>query len=341
MVAIGTVLCFFCCFNVTRAWLLAQCGLNESYRVLHLSTHFARVFLSITVESNNFPTLIETQWPDNYLPALAPILYPRREAHANGVHTDCGLIQQATWSQVDSLSRLWVMDMGWSGYNDQADQLTCNPKLLVFDLIRNNLEVLRIDCGKYIRADGNSQVLDIGLGPRTSPCGSEKFLYFVLSDDSHLYAYDILEQRWHHKQLKSKKYSTISEFLPIKPRDLTFNIGGEILISDEDGNLYTAPNIFHNSTLLRSDTIEMFLLGTLLGPTRGLMVDPYGILFYVVTKFGAVVRCEYKEHITTEDSEIIHMTSKNIQQIFFGSEGSVWLLSDRWLRPHDQCISDY
>ncbi|XP_075164124.1 L-dopachrome tautomerase yellow-k [Haematobia irritans] len=340
MVSIGSVLCILCCFGRSWAWLLAQCGLNESYRVLHLSTHFAKVFLSITVESKTFPTLIETQWPDNYLSSLSPILYPHRDSHANGLHKECGLIQQATWSQVDSLSRLWVMDIGWPGYNE-TDKFKCNPKLLVFDLIRNNMEVLRIDCGRYIRSDGLSKVLDIGLGPRVSPCGSEKFIYFVLSDDSQLYAYDILEQKWHSKLLKSKKYSTIREFLPIKPRDLTFSMHGDIIISDEDGNLYTAPNVFHNSTLLYTDTIEMHLVGTLLGPTRGLMVDPYGVLFYVVTKFGAVVRCEYMEHITTEDSEIIHMTSKNIQQIFFGSGGSVWLLSDRWLKPQDQCTSGY
>lgn len=154
-------------------------------------------------------------------------------------------------------------------------------------------------------------------------------------------AYDILEQKWHYKQLLSKKYCTISEFLPIKPRDIAFGKHGDILISDEDGNLYTAPNAFHNVTSFSSDTIEMSLLGALLGPTRGLLIDPQGVLFYVVSKYGAVVRCEYKQNMTAEDSEIVHMTSKNIQQIFFGSEGSVWILSDRWLKPHDQCISGF
>lgn len=204
---------------------------------------------------------------------------------------------------------------------------------------------MRIDCGKYIKPndDGGSQLLDIGLGPRVTPCGSEKFIYFVLSHDSHLLAYDILEQKWHYRQLTSKKYSTISEFLPIIPRNIAFGREGEILISDEDGKLYSAPNTFHNVSETNNwerNAIEMSLLGSLLGPTRGLMIDTFGVLFYVVTKFGAVVRCEYKQNMTAEDSEIIHMTSKNIQQIFFGTEGSVWLLSDRWLK-HDQCISGY
>lgn len=127
-------------FAVNRAWLLAHSGLNESYRVLHLSTHYSRVFLSITVKSHTFPTLIETKWPESYLPIHPPVIYPHRFLHANGDHSDCSLIQQARWSQVDSLSRLWVMDIGWPGFN-KTDPHKCNPKLMVFDLLRNNIEV--------------------------------------------------------------------------------------------------------------------------------------------------------------------------------------------------------
>ncbi|KAM7357591.1 L-dopachrome tautomerase yellow-k [Cochliomyia hominivorax] len=332
-------------FHLSESWLLAQSGLNESYRVLHLSTHFTRVFLCITVKSHTFPTLIETKWPESYLPIQPPMIFPHRFLHANGDHTDCSLIQQAFWSQVDSLSRLWVMDIGWLASNG-THQNNCNPKLMVFDLLRNNVEVLHIDCGKYIKPN-SSDLLDIELGPRITSCGNEKFIYFLLANDPHLLAYDILEQKWHYRLLRSKKYCTIKEFLPIKPQDITFGLKGEILISDNDGNLYVAANEMNriSSTVATNQTdnsvINMHLLGPLLGATRDMMVDPYGALFYVVSKFGAVVRCVYKQNMTAEDSEIIHMTSKNIQQIFFGSEGSVWLLSEKWLKPYDKCFSGY
>lgn len=200
------------------------------------------------------------------------------------------------------------------------------------------MQLLRIDCGQYIQPD-SSKLLDIQLGPRLTPCGSEKFIYFLLANDPHLLAYDLLEQRWHYRLLRSKKYCTVAEFLPIKPRDIGFGKYGEILISDEDGMLYRSDNAFHNKTTKPFDSIEMFPMGSLLGPTQDLMVDAYGVMFYGVPKYGAVVRCEYKMNMTAEDSEIIHMTSKNIQQIFFGQDGaSVWLLTDRWLKPHDQCF---
>lgn len=126
-------------FVVNRSWLLAQSGLNESYRVLHLSNHFARVFLSISVKSNRFPTLIETQWPEACVLPRPALVFPHRLRHANGDHMDCGLIQQARWSQLDSLQRLWVMDMGWPGLT-LNDVNKCPPKLMVFDLLRHNIQ---------------------------------------------------------------------------------------------------------------------------------------------------------------------------------------------------------
>ncbi|TMW47021.1 hypothetical protein DOY81_007907 [Sarcophaga bullata] len=329
--------------NSQGSWLLAQSGLNESYRVLHLSNHFSRVFLSISVKSNRFPTLIETQWPETYLLPRPAHLFPHRLLHANGDHTDCSLMQQARWSQLDSLSRLWVMDIGWPGQTHE-DYNKCPPKLMVFDLLRHNIQVLHIDCSQYIQPN-DTRLLDIKLGPRISSCGVEKFIYFVLADNSHLLAYDIMEQKWHYPKLRSKKYKTINEFLPIYPQNIAFGLNAEILISDNDGNLYSSANnmnrIAKKPNHSHSAAINMTLLGALLGPTHSMMIDSQGILFYVVTKFGAVVRCVYGENITTEDSEIIHMTPKNIQQIFFGSEDSVWLLSDKWLSPYDNCFSGF
>lgn len=211
------------------------------------------------------------------------------------------------------------------------------------NLVFSMQKVLHIDCGKYMSPNA-SELLDIELGPRVTSCGNEKFIYFILANDPHLLAYDIMEQTWHYRELRSKKYFTIDAFLPIKPQDLAFGLEGEFLISDGDGNLYTAPNEMNHVAKRsngRSDlNVTMSVLGSLLGPTRDMMVDQFGALFYVVKKFGAVVRCVYKQNVTAEDSEIIHLTSKNIQQIFFGTEGSVWLLSEKWLSPHDKCFSE-
>lgn len=132
--------------HTSLAWHLAQTGLTESYRVRHLSLYYTRVYLCISVESELFPTLIATKWPERFVP-LQSAIYPHRFAHANGNRSDCELIQKATWTQVDNLGRLWVFDAGWeqveSVSNGETDKTTkmCSPKLLVYDLIRNDAEV--------------------------------------------------------------------------------------------------------------------------------------------------------------------------------------------------------
>ncbi|EDW18214.1 uncharacterized protein LOC6582025 [Drosophila mojavensis] len=323
---------------ISVGWSMSEAGLNDSsYNVRHLSTHFARVFLSVSVEHNDFPTLIEAQWPVSYLP-MRTAIYPNSEVHASRgqLESDCTRLQQAHWSQVDSLSRLWVMDVGWPNSE-------CPPKLFVFDLIRNNAELLRIDCGQHIDSNA-SESLVVHLGPKASNCELERYIFFISDRQPHIVAYDILEQTWHRRELKSNKYENMSQTFPIKPIDFTFGLQGELLVSDQDGVLYSSTkrlqlegSITDSNSNSNSLHIQLTRLGNLLGPSRSMIVDYFGALFYVMPKFGAVVRCAQLTNLTAEGNEIIYLTSKNIQQIFFGIEGSVWVLSDRVLKPQDIC----
>lgn len=73
------------------------------------------------------PTLIETIWPENLLPMISPKIFPNDLSHAKR-SSDCNGIIQAVGTAVDSTGLLWVIDDG-SEY--------CLPKLLVFDLMKN------------------------------------------------------------------------------------------------------------------------------------------------------------------------------------------------------------
>ncbi|XP_036327635.1 uncharacterized protein LOC118740245 [Rhagoletis pomonella] len=353
--------------HTSIAWHLAQTGLTESYRVRHLSLHYLRVFLCISVDSELFPTLIATKWPERYVP-LQSTIYPHMYAHANGNRSDCDLIQKAIWTQVDNLGRLWVLDAGWEEMKSENANM-CAPKLLVYDLIRNDAEVLRIDCGRYLTPK-DAENLVIKLGPPPELCKVEKYVYFLRPDDAHILAYDIIEQKWQRRALNSRKFQGIIETpFPIKPIDIAFGQQRELLFADADGKLYATPNSqlkkkLNNALKLnsnkiakefteqqtqheevvevndKSNTIELELLGSLLGPSKGMMVDSRtGALFYAVPKFGAIVRCDYHRNLTAEDNEIVYFTSKNIKQIFFGIEGAVWLLTDRVLQPDDHCFA--
>ncbi|XP_017086312.1 uncharacterized protein LOC108118238 [Drosophila eugracilis] len=321
----------------TEAWLLSQSGLNESsYLVRHLSMHFPRVFLSVNVENNESPTLIEAQWPVTYFP-MPTVVFPHVDVHANGDHDDCSLVQQAHWSQVDALSRLWVMDIGFPGSR-------CSPRLFVFDLMRNNAELLRIDCGQYIGAN-DTQSLVVQMGPKGPGCQHERHIYFILGQEAEILAYDILEQTWLIRSLESYKYENMNQSFPIKPVDFTFGIQGELILSDQDGELYSTVNRLEveGKNALESNSITDYIklthLGSLLGSSRSMIIDNFGTLYYVIPKFGAVVRCaKLARNITAEGNEIIYITSKNIQQIFFSSNDALWVLSDRVLNTKDMCF---
>ncbi|XP_017134893.1 uncharacterized protein LOC108151037 [Drosophila miranda] len=323
--------------TANAAWLLPKAGFNESsYSVRHLSMHYSRVFLSVTVKGNDSPTLIEAQWPVSRFP-MPTVIFPHRDVHANGAHSDCTLLQQAHWSQVDSLSRLWVMDVGWPGSR-------CSPRLFVFDLIRNNAELLRIDCGQHIDSN-NTQSLVVKLGPRIESCKLERHIYFIQGQSPHILAYDILEQTWRSRSLKSHKYESMQQSFPIKPIDFTFGLQGELIVADQDGGLYSSVDVLQweenagfSSNSLEKKHIQLTRLGTLLGKARSMIMDSLGTLYYAISKFGAVVRCVQLANITAEGNEIIYLTSKNIQQIFFGTNGAVWVLSDRVLKTQDMCF---
>ncbi|CAD7005027.1 uncharacterized protein LOC101455436 [Ceratitis capitata] len=361
--------------NKSLAWHLAQTGLREPYRVRHLSLYCSRVFLCISTESELFPTLIATKWPENFVPLQSEI-YPHSFAHSHGNRSDCELIQKAIWTQVDNLGRLWVYDAGWEEKRTdtktvESSTKMCSPKLLVYDLLRNDAEILRIDCSRYL-APKDSEDLVIKLGPSPALCKVEKYVYFIRPDDAHILAYDIVEQKWQRRSLLSRKYHGIIETpFPIKPIDIAFGLHHELLFADADGQLYATPNaeLKTQSNVINRETtneldakqsrgqkveskielttedkanvIELELLGNLLGPSRGMMVDGRtGALFYAVPKFGAIVRCELQRNLTAEDNEIVYFTARNIQQIFFGLRGTVWLLTDRLLQPDDHCFAN-
>ncbi|XP_034658422.1 uncharacterized protein LOC117895122 [Drosophila subobscura] len=316
--------------------LLTKTGFNESsYSVRHLSMHYSRVFLSISVKGNDSPTLIETQWQVSHFP-MTTVIFPHRNIHANGAHSDCTLLQQAHWSQVDGLSRLWVMDIGWPDSR-------CPPRLFVFDLIRNNAELLRIDCGQHIDFN-DTQSLVVRFGPKAKSSKLERHIYFILGHGPHILTYDILEQTWKSRSLKSHKYESMQQSFPIKPIDFTFGLQGELIVADKDGGIYRSLDSlqWEDSSELSSSSLKSHIqltpLGTLLGNGRSMIMDSLGTLYYVIPKFGAVVRCVQLVNITAEGNEIIYMTSKNLQQIFFGNNGAVWVLSDRVLKTQQMCF---
>lgn len=76
------------------------------------------------------PTLIEATWPENMM-NIRPKIFPneKRFHHLAG---KCRNVLNAQVTDIDSRGRLWLLDNGSS---------TCEPKLIIYDLLYRNEEV--------------------------------------------------------------------------------------------------------------------------------------------------------------------------------------------------------
>lgn len=77
-------------------------------------------------------SIIESTWPENLLPIQSRI-FPNQLSHSKS-HCDCNGIVQTIQTAIDrNNGLLWLIDNG---------SKFCAPKLLIFDLLRGNNEVM-------------------------------------------------------------------------------------------------------------------------------------------------------------------------------------------------------
>ncbi|XP_055919110.1 uncharacterized protein LOC129951118 [Eupeodes corollae] len=302
-----------------HSWNFVSLGLNDTtYRLMHVSTYYIRAFVCIETQSKYHPTLVESYWPENFF-ALAPKVFPNKLAHRRRDKSkDCNLIQQAMLTQIDSWNRLWMLDKG---------SRSCKPKIIVYDLLRDNLEVFRIEIDQF---RGN-EIITMKLGPTPTCCQVEEKAYFVVAHKPYLLTFDLLRHTWQKLPISSRKYDNIQQSFPVHPKDIAFGYGNQLLIGEQCGKLFLA-NSRGNGTEIQAE-----FMGNLIGSPQGMIIDDVGIMYYLVPKFGAVIRCFPRMGLSTEDNEILSLSSLPIKQIFFGVQGSVWLASETPIFAYDHC----
>lgn len=76
------------------------------------------------------PTLIEATWPENMM-SIKPKVFPN-EKRFQQLTGKCRNVLSAQVTDIDSKGRLWLLDNG---------SMTCEPKLIIYDLLYRNEEV--------------------------------------------------------------------------------------------------------------------------------------------------------------------------------------------------------
>lgn len=175
-----------------------------------------------------------------------------------------------------------------------------------------------------------------------SACHSRYEMYITVKDESLLYIYNLQDNIWRTLKLLSNENEVPGLTTRINPTYITF-LGvrkiGQFYTSDRNGNLYYGNNKMYNQT----ENIEYIVirkLGVLLGEPKSLVLDLMGMLYYIVDKFGIVVRVTpYKGVLKAEEHEILYFSQSEapLTQVIFGSMGSVWAVTSNFVAHKDHC----
>lgn len=177
----------------------------------------------------------------------------------------------------------------------------------------------------------------------SSSCHSKYAIYITVENESSIYVYELHSDSWKILQLTTNDDDISGLVIPVNPTHIVF-LGlektGQSYISDRNGNLYFGDFRQTNDTAMQPNTLIIRRLGVLLGEPRSLILDAMGMLYYIVNKFGVVVRwIPYKGVPKAEEHEILYFGSSETElvQIFFGSMGSVWVVRSHFTDKRDHC----
>lgn len=180
------------------------------------------------------------------------------------------------------------------------------------------------------------------LDPNTS-CHSKYEIYITVENESRIYIYELHSDLWRTLNLAASDDEISGLVIPVNPTHMVF-LGlekfGQSYLSDSNGNLYFGQFRVSNDTSKKSDALVLRKLGILLGEPQSLILDAMGMLYYIVKKFGVVVRwIPYKGILKAEEHEILFFSPSKTEliQIFFGSMGSVWAVRSNFTENKDHC----
>lgn len=172
------------------------------------------------------------------------------------------------------------------------------------------------------------------IDPNSSDNGYGIQVYFTLNHGRYFSIYNLENKTWNKIKVTTGPEWDLRN---IYVNELAFTLDNRIYLTDKSGNLYIT-NLKKNNKIRNNGTeLQATSLGSLLGRSKGLITDPFGILYYILPKDGAVVRWEPVKLLNAEGHDILHFEAIPIIQILFGVQGSVWIATERVHYSRDHC----
>ncbi|XP_046683643.1 uncharacterized protein LOC124369635 [Homalodisca vitripennis] len=347
-----------CCgllvLSPVSAWDLSPL-LQPAPEVSHVTLFGSRAFLSLSRHDEQQKySLVEATWPERPRPFLSYIRpFPNKELQMVG---NCSHAQRPVSTDWDGISHLVVLDAGW--------QNTCSPKVLIYHIFTNKQVSLSQDllvCKLFLcclqwqiqeelqRTQTKSVIREIALQPVrvdfeclsgkltalvvdtvTLPIGTRA--YMGETRPGKLAILDLPTGRWWEVSLSTSPFIP-----PVTPSSSQLALSGH--------HLYLASH--HSDTLFRlnltdlrsstpssspnNQTVDTKLEGTLLGPPRGLVVDPRGSLYYCLARDYVCVSWDIHRPLRAESHRVLLQSADllpRVHQLFLDLQKQVWALTD-------------
>lgn len=251
---------FLITIKSTKTWDLSSLNITN-FQVIQVSRYYSRAFLCIkSTTSDLIPTFIETNWPESVLSFQSKV-FP-----SNNVVT----------SDVDRKGRLWLIE----NLNP--------PKLIIYNLLKFDSKIVEHDFSDEFERNSISSIVCDTIQDGSS----NSFISFY--EKEFLLIYSLKDRSMKKLNFINEHQRAFNEKLnfPI----ITFGFSCVLFLTDKSGHLFYLDVLSLRRKLDFSWAAESELdvsvrfLGDLLGPPNSLIVDPQGCLYYIIKKYGCVLR---------------------------------------------------
>lgn len=261
---------FLIVIKFTKSWDLTSLNITN-FQVIQVSRYYTRAFLCIkSTTSEIIPTFIETNWPENVI-SFQPKIFPNSTIILRNDET----IQEAVTSDVDRKGRLWLID----NLNP--------PKLIIYNLLQFNTKIVDYEFSDEFERNSISSIVCDTIQDGSS----NSFISFYEKEFLLIYSF---------KDRSIKKLNFIDDKRDFNQKlhfpIITFGFSCVLFLTDNSGRLFYLDVLslrrkldFSWAADSESD-VSVRYLGELLRPTESLIVDPKGCLYYIIKKYGCVLR---------------------------------------------------
>lgn len=250
---------FLTVIKSTKAWDLSSLNITN-FQVIQVSRYYTRAFLCIkSTTDEKIPTFIETNWPENGF-SFQPKVFSNNEV---------------VTSDVDRKGRLWLIE------NSNP------PKLMIYNLLQFDNRIVEYEFSDEFERNSISSIVCDTIQDGSS----NSFISFYEKEFLLIYSF---------KDRSMKKLNFIDDQRAFNQKlhfpIITFGFSCVLFLTDKSGRLFYLDVLslrrkldFSWAAESESDVSVRFL-GELLGPPESLIVDPKGCLYYIIKKYGCVLK---------------------------------------------------